>query len=116
MNSNNKPFYLKFPIFQILYILLWILIGFYLSYIFSMIVVSVSFRILELILGSIYPFAFEMFVMSGRMQAMVSGFYGIEAIIFDFIFLIVGLELITHFINKKRTEVCFDKDAIDRQD
>lgn len=109
MNFRYKPFYLEFPIFQIVYILFWIPIGFIVSNILSVIIVFVIFHILSAILGVIFSFAFEMFVISGRMQAMVQSYYLIAAIIFDFIFLIIGLELISSFLNKKRIEGGFDE-------
>lgn len=109
MNYRLKPFYLEFPILQITYILFWIPIGFIISNILSVIIISVVFHILSAILGAIFSFAFEMFVISGRMQAMVQPYYLIASIVFDFMFLIIGLELISSFLNKKRKEGGFDE-------
>lgn len=114
MDFRCKPLYLEFPIFQITYVLSWIPIGFIVSNIFSVIIISVVFRILSVILKVIFPLAFGMFVMSGRMQAMVQSYYLIAAIIFDFILLIIGLELISCFLNKKRKEGNFDEQSSDR--
>lgn len=113
MKFNYKPFYLEFPIIQITYILLWIPIGFIVSYILSVIIVSIIFNILSAILGAIFSFAFEMFLLSVRMQATLQPYYLITAIIFDFIFLISGLELISCFLNKKRKEGGFDEHSSD---
>ena len=109
MNFIYKSFYLKFPIFQIAYILFWIPIGFIVSNIFSVIIVSIIFHILSAALGAIFSFAFEMFVISGRMQAIVQPYYLIATIIFDFIFLIIGLEFISCFLDKKKREGGFDE-------
>jgi len=116
MNFRYKPFYLEFPIFQISYIILWIPIGFLISGILSALIVTVVFYVLSAILNVIYPLAFGLFVMSGRMQAMVQQSYIIAGIFFDFMFLIIGLELISCFLNKKRKEGGFDERSNDRQD
>jgi len=115
MDYRYKPFYLEFPIFQIAYIIFWIPIGFFVSNILSAVIVSVVFHILSAILGAIFSFAFEMFVISGRMQAMVQPCYFIAMIFFDFMLLIIGLELISYFLNKKRKEGGFDEHSSDEQ-
>lgn len=104
MNYKSKPFYLEFPIFQIIYIIAWIPIGFIISNILSVIIVSLVFHILSVILRVIFSFAFEMFVISGRMQAMVQSYYFIATVIFDFMLLVIGLELISSFLNRKKRE------------
>lgn len=113
MNFRYKPFYLEFPILQIIYILFWIPIGFILSCIFSVITVYIIFNILSAILGAIYSYAFDMFVFSGRMQAMIQSYYIIATIIFDFVLLIIGLELISCFLDKKRKDGGFDEHSSD---
>lgn len=115
MDFRYKPLYLEFPIFQIAYILFWIPIGFIVSNILSTIVVSVVFHILATILGAIFSLTFEMFVISGRMQAMVQPYYFLATIFFDFMLLIIGLELISCFLNKKRREGGFDEHSSDGQ-
>lgn len=115
MSYETKPFYLKFPIFQIIYIIFWIPIGYIVANILSAIAVSIVFNILSAILSSIFSFAFEMFVMSGRMQGIVQPYYSITAIVFDFILLVLGLELIGYFLNKKRYKENFDECSNDRQ-
>lgn len=115
MNYKCKPFYLEFPIFQIVYIILWIPLGFYVSTLLSAVIVSFVFKIFSLILGAIYSFAFELFIISGRMQAMVKPYYFIAMFFFDLIILIIGLELINHFLNKKRFDGGFDERSVDGQ-
>ena len=56
-----------------------------------------------------------MFVISGRMQAMVQPYYFLATIFFDFMLLIIGLELISCFLNKKRREGGFDEHSSDGQ-
>ena len=115
MDYRYKPFYLEFPIMQIAYILFWIPIVFFVSNIHSAVIVSVVFYILSTILEAFFSFAFEMFVLSGRMQAMVQPYYFIATIFFDFILLIIGLELISYFLNKKRKEGGFNEHSSDEQ-
>lgn len=115
MKYETNSFYLKFPIFQIIYIILWIPVGYVVSNILSGIVVSIVFNILSEILGRIYSFAFEMYVFTGRMQGLVEYSYFTTAIVFDFILLIIGLELISYFLNKKRYKENFDECSNDKQ-
>ncbi len=115
MNYKSKPLYLEFPVFQIIYIILWIPIGFIISNIISAIVVSVIFHILSVILGAIFSIAFELFVISGRMQAMIQPYYSVVTFVFDFILLIIGLELISCFLNRNKKEGGFDEYSNDEQ-
>ena len=97
-----KPIYLEFPIFQITYIIVWLLVGFTASGILSVISIKIVYLIMFAIFKALFSFSFEMFLISGRMQALIEPFYLIITIIFDFILLIIGLELISHFLNKKK--------------
>lgn len=109
MKCKSTKFYLKFPIFQIVFIILWIPIGYLISNIFSAIIVSIVFNVLSSILKAIFSFAFEMYIISGRMQVMIEPYYYISALVFDFMLLIIGLELINHFLNKKKHKENFDE-------
>ncbi|MCD7780741.1 MAG: hypothetical protein LUH05_08745 [Candidatus Gastranaerophilales bacterium] len=108
MNDKEKPFYLKFPIFQIVYVLLWIPLGYIISSILSVVTIGIIYNILVEILKSLYTYAFELFLISGRMEAMVNSFYVITAFVFDLMILIIGLELVSFFLNKKKKEGGFD--------
>ncbi len=109
MSYVDKPFYLEFPILQISYILFWIPIGFFVSKVISSVVIFCVFYIFSSILGTLYPLDFELFVLSKRLKVLVYPFYSIAAIFFDFIILIIGLELISCFLNKKRKEISIDE-------
>ena len=102
IKDKNMPIYLHYPVFQILYIILWLPIGFVISNVICFIVIKIVYSIMSTILGIIFSYAFEMFLFSGRMQAIVEYFYYIIVVVFDLILLVVGLEIISHFLVKKR--------------
>lgn len=110
-NFRYKPVYLDFPIFQIAYVMLWIPVGFIVSYILSAIVLYVVTEVMNFVLGLLLPMAFEFFLISGRMNAMEEGMIMPVAIAFDFFILIIGLELISYFLNKKRLKGGFDEQS-----
>ncbi len=103
-NLREKPIYLEFPLLQIIYITCWIPAGFAISKYLGGLTVIFVFNILAVILKSIYSFAFELFVFSGRFGAMMPRFTEIAIIAFDIILLVIGLEIISHFLSKKRVE------------
>lgn len=115
MNYKCKPIYLVFPILQISYILFWIPVGYRISCILSALGVTIVYNILSAVLGAIYSFAYDMFALSGGMEALVEPYYLIVAIFLDLIILITGLELISCFLNKKRKEGGFDEHSSDGQ-
>lgn len=116
MNFKCKPLYLKFPIFQTVFIIFWVLIGHIISGILSGIVILTVYKILSAILNVIYYFAFQMYVLSGRAELLVEFYYKVITVAFYFILLIVGLELISHFLNKKKKNGGFDEHSSNEQD
>ena len=106
-NFREKPFYLEFPILQISYILLWIPLGFIVTRVLASCLIAIVFNTSAAILYKLFDFAFGLFVMSGRWEASALGFFLYAVIAFDLIFLITGLELISHFLYKKRLEEKF---------
>lgn len=115
MDFKYKPLYLECPILQIAYVIFWIPIGLFTADILSSIIVTIVFRTLELILSRMYPLSYKLFVLSGRMDAMVEPYYFIAMLFVDFVLLIIGLEIINYFISKKRLEGGFDENSIDEQ-
>lgn len=110
-NFRCKPIYLDFPIFQITYVLLWIPFGFIFSFILSTWVLYFVTEVMNFVLGLWLPVALEMFLISGRMSSMEKGMVMPVAIAFDFLILIVGLELISCFLNKKRIKGGFGEQS-----
>lgn len=110
-----KPLYLKYPILQGLYVILWLPIGLILSYIYAYITLEILGSILVFILNKVYSFAFQMFAISGRFQMCISLFAILATFIIDILLLIVGLELISTFVNKKRIEVENDVESNSEQ-
>lgn len=102
INNEYKPMYFKYPIFQILYVILWLPFGFILSYVFSTITIKIVYFIMSAILKFIFSFSFEMFLFSGRMQALIPPFYFLITVVFYLILLVLGLELISYFLSKKK--------------
>lgn len=102
--SRPRPFYLEFPIFQICYVLLWIPIGFTISFVFSYIFVKIFSFILVNVAHTFLPLAMDLFVMSGRMQLMEISYYVLIGIVFDIMLLVLGLEFIISVLNKKKLE------------
>lgn len=99
-----RPIYYEFPVFQIMYVFIWIPIGFIFSYVLAAVVLEIVTNIMVWILNLLLPMSIQMFVMSGRMWAMTDGMRMPVAIAFDFLLLIVGLELIISFLKKKKIE------------
>ncbi len=112
-NFREKPFYLEFPILQISYILLWIPVGYIVSRVIASGLIAIVFNTSAAILYKIFDFAFGLFVMSGRWEASALGFFPYAVIAFDLIFLIIGLELISRFLDKKRLEEKFYEQQTD---
>ena len=110
-----KPLYLKYPILQGLYVILWLPIGLILSYIYAYITLEILGSILVFILNKVYSFAFQMFAISGRFLMCISLFAILATFIIDILLLIVGLELISAFVNKKRIEVENDVESNSKQ-
>lgn len=100
--SKDKPIYLVYPIFQIVYVILWLPFGFIASYVLSTITIKIVYFIMSAVLRLIFSFSFEMFLFSGRMQTIIPPFYFLITIAFDLILLVVGLELISYFLGKKK--------------
>ena len=104
MNFKCNPLYLKYPIFQIIYILLWIPLGYYLSYLIASDVVYFSFLKMIEIASIFLPVDIQLFILSHRMDVLVEPFYLIVTIAYDLILLVVGLELICYLLNKKKNK------------
>ncbi len=109
MNYRYEPIYLQYPILQTSFVIFWIPIGFIISKILYFIIETLVFNLLSFILGIIFPISFEMFIISERMDVLVQHFYLIIILFFDFIILIIGLELINYFITIKRKELNFNE-------
>lgn len=110
--SKPKPFYLEFPIFQICYVLLWVPIGFTISFAFSYIFVKIFSFILVNVVHIFLPLAMDLFVMSGRMQLMEISYYVLISIVFDIMLLVLGLEFIISVLNKKKSESYGNEEVI----
>lgn len=101
---KEKPIYIRYPILQISYILIWIPLGFIISSCLASGLITAAYYIFGTLFQIIFSFAFEMFAISGRWGAMAVGFFPFTVAAFDLIFLIAGLELINAFLNKKQCE------------
>ena len=109
MNYKHKLLYSKIPILQIVYILFWVPFGFIISYIISKITIVVVSNIINIILKAVFPVAYDLFTISGGKETIIVIFYIFLTIVFDFILLISGLELITYFLNKRKEREIFDE-------
>ena len=98
---SYKCLYSRFHIFQIVYILFWVPVGFIISCKVSEVINIIVFNIVNIILKTIFPVSFDFFTILGGAKSIIFIFYIILAIVFDFILLISGLELITYFLSKK---------------
>ena len=112
-NFNHKPTYLEFPILQITYIIFWIPLGFFLSYFFTLFTINTVTQITMFLLDKWY-FSFQYYLMSGRFGMEIRPFYLLTNIIYDFLILCIGLELISKFLYKKRLE--YEENIDDEQD
>ena len=108
-NFRCKPIYLKYPIFQTIYIILWLPFGLLASCILSMGIIKIIYLITSAILGAMFPDAFTLFVLSDRMEGIFTSFYDRTMFVYDLILLVVGLELIKHFLNKKKIDGEYDE-------
>lgn len=107
--QKEKPIYLTFPILQISYVLIWIPLGFIISSLLATCLITVAYFIFGALFETIFSIAFKMYAFSGRWTATAVGFFPFTVAAFDLILLIVGLELISAFLNKKRQEEHFDE-------
>jgi len=99
--NEYTPFYLKFPFFQVVYLLLWIPLGLIISFICSILLVKFfSFTMISII-HLFMPFSINLFVMSGRMQIIELFYIVFVFIVYDIILLVCSLEYIISIINKK---------------
>ena len=102
-NFNHKPTYLEFPILQITYIIFWIPLGFFVSYFLAFFTINTVAQITMFLLDK-WDFSFQYYLMSGRYEMGIRPFYLPTNIIYDFLILCIGLELISKFLYKKRLE------------
>ena len=111
MNLTNKQqsFYLQFPIYQILYVLVWMPVGFIISFSLSLFFVKILSFVAISIMRLFFPITIDMFVMSGMMRLIEFLYFITAGIVYDIMLLIVGLEYIISIINKKKLEISYDK-------
>ena len=104
-----KPIYLKYPIFQTIYIILWVPLGFIASWLLSIGIIKIVYLITSTILNLLFPVAFYFFALSEDLIGIYIMFCCITAFVYDLILLEVGLELIKHFLNKKKIDGGYDE-------
>ena len=97
-----KPIYLDYPILQISYVLLWFPLGLMFSIFTSTVIVFISSKIIIFILELLFPVEMEYYLLSGRISYIIEPFYDVTMIVYDIVFLILGLELISKYIDIKR--------------
>lgn len=108
-NFRSKPIYLKYPIFQTIYIILWVPLGFIASWLLYIGIIEIIHLITSAILNLLFPVAFYFFASSGDLIGIYIMFSCITAFVYDLILLEVGLELIKHFLNKKKIDGGYDE-------
>ena len=106
---KEKPIYLRYPIFQISYILFWIPLGFIISSFLATCLIKIAYFIFGALFDKLFIISFSMYAMSGRWYATAVGFFPFTVVVFDFVILIVGLELISAFLRKKQQEENFNE-------
>lgn len=99
---NNEKFYLKYPLFQILFGVLWCPIGFVLCLILAAILARVVTFGSMLIIRYFWVDAFSLYVMSGRMDILMFEYQMIIALIYTLISLIAGVEIIYYYLKKNK--------------
>lgn len=109
-NFRCKPIYLKYPIFQTIYIILWVPLGFIASWLLYIGIIKIIYLITSAILNLLFPVAFKFFAPSSEyLIGIYIMFCCITAFVYDLILLEVGLELIKHFLNKKNVDGGYDE-------
>ena len=108
-----QPTYLEFPILQIAYIILWIPLGFFVSYFWAFFTINTVARITIFLLDK-FDLSFQYYLMSGRIEMGIRPFYLPTNIIYDIIILCIGLEIISRFLYKKQLE--YEEHSDDEQD
>lgn len=103
-NFRCKPIYLKYPIFQTIYIILWVPLGFIASWLLYIGIIKIVYLITSAILNLLFPVAFYFFAPLEDLIGIYIMFSFITAFVYDLILLEVGLELIKHFLNKKKID------------
>ncbi len=98
--KHLKTFYRVFPVFYILYVILWIPIGFIISFKLSYLLIKIFSFLIVSIFQIFLPISINLFAISGRLQIIESFYYILIGIIYDIIILTVGLEYIDK-INKE---------------
>lgn len=106
---KEKAIYLRYPIFQISYILLWIPLGFIMSSFLAICLIKIVYFIFGALFRNLFIISFTMYEISGRWYATAVGFLPFVVVAFDLVMLILGLELISAFLNKKLQEEHFNE-------
>ncbi len=102
---NKEKFYFKYPLFHVIFCILWLTLGLFFCFIASAILVRLVTFFAMCIIRLFYEDAFALFVFSGRMDVLMSLYTVVVAFGINFIFLIAGLEFVSRFVERMKCQI-----------
>lgn len=102
--NKKLPLYLKYPIWQIVFLLSGLSLGSFISLILANITIGIMSLAAISIIKYFYEMALSLYVFSGALDSLMDSFVSIVFAGYEIILLILGLELISCKLNKLKTE------------
>ena len=113
MDFKATPIYIKYPVFQSVFIIAWLTVGPNLSFIVGARLIGFTYKIMKIILSNTFDIAYTMFELQGRNSSLAMPFFvAVPSVIF-IIILIIGIELINYKLEKKKLKENYSNESDD---